>query len=104
MEYKGNVKVTVTANGNSSTHHFENEHVDFSRAGRLGIRNRSEHDSEMIATLTDWYKMDQKEGVTSYLKIEPEGQSTVQKSMTYFIISANEEEKSVSLNWTENYR
>jgi|GEM_PF-5883522 len=104
MEYKGNVKVNVTVNGNSSTHHFENEHVDFSRAGRLGIRNKSEHDSEMIGTLTEWHKMDQKEGVTSYLKIEPEGHSTVQKDMTYFILSINEEEKSVLLNWTENNR
>lgn len=104
MEYKGNVKVTVTTNGNSSTNYFENEHVDFSRAGRLRIANKSEHDSEMIGTLTDWHKMDKKEGVTSYLKIEPEEHSTVQKDMTYFILSTNEEEQSIFLNWTENNR
>jgi len=45
----------------------------------------------MIGTLTDWHKMDQKEG-----------DSTVQKDMTYFILSTNEEEKSILLNWTEN--
>lgn len=99
MKYEGTVIVTVTNGKEKSTHTFEDEVLDISRATRLGISNLSDKESNLFETMKLWNQIDSDTNTTSYYEIKTENNSTVESFRKYYITSVNNEEQRILFHW-----
>jgi virulence-associated protein VagC len=103
MRFDGTFDVTIKTGDSSFTETFENEKVDISRSGRLGIINKNEGKSDLFESLKEWYEQDRKNKVQSHLNIKTSPSSAIESFREYYIQSINDDKQMIILNWVGNY-
>lgn len=95
MEYKGDLKVIVTNNGQVSINIFENEHLSISRAGHLHIGKIDGEESELIETVKYWFGLDNQQLNESIYQFETSKPPSIGSFRKYKICSVNEKEQTI---------
>ena len=98
-KFNGSIFVTVENSAEKSDHIFDEENLNFSRAGELFIMNDGDKESNFYETVKMWHGIDKNTNTTSYLTLKTEPLSVVEGFRKYYIDRINEEKQSITLKW-----